>query len=182
MSLDPFDILIDIERKCRTYAKPLPREKSTGRIWQGIGFITSDIHFVAPLSEVVEVLPLPDISMLLGSADWFKGVANLRGHLLPVTDLQAFILERPLEITPKSRVLVVDIEQTVVGFLVSEVLGVQRFFESDLKPLLDENIDRAFVPFLQGEFTVEQKVWQILSLKGLSQTTRFYHVIKEMGV
>jgi twitching motility protein PilI len=181
MAADPFDTLIDIEQKCRRFAKPLPRQQVIGKVWQGIGFIASDLNFVTPLTEIVEILPLPELTSVPAGADWFKGVANLRGRLLPITDLQGFIFGKPQYVTPLSRVLVVEFEQTGVGFLVSQVLGIQRFYENTLQPAVLKDFEPGIQEHMQGMFELDSKNWHILSLKGISQTSQFYHVLKEMG-
>lgn len=201
MSLDPYEILLNLEENCRQFARPLPRQKISGKIWQGIGFISSNVHFVTPLAEIKEILAPPDTTPLPFGASWFRGVANLRGHLLPITDLQGFVLETPHHLSTLSRILVIDFEQTLVGFLVQQVLGVQRFPESLLNSILEDNqisnevskeipkdgsppqeshLEPKFTPYLQGQFTVNEKTWYVLSLKALSQTTQFYHVMKNV--
>lgn len=181
MAKDAFDTLIDIEQKCRAQAKPLPRQKLAGKTWQGIGFALANANFVAPLSEIMEVLPVPSLTELPKSADWFKGVANLRGRVLPITDLQGFVIGTSQTLKPMSRILVSEFEQSIVGFLVSQVLGVQHFVASTLKPEMNGKLDAKFKPYIQGRFEQDDKTWHIVSLKGISQNAEFYHMIKETG-
>lgn len=181
MSHDPFELLIDIERKCKANAKPLPHKQEGGQIWQGIGFVSSNLHFLAPLKEVKEVLTLPAMTALPASADWFMGVASLRGQVLPITDLQCFLQGEKQTITPMSRILVVDFEKTGVGFMVPQVLGVQRFLDKTLQTSIENGIDPNIKEHLQGEFINEVSKWYVLSLKNLSQTGQFYHVVQEAG-
>ncbi len=179
MSMDAFELLQDIEKRCRDNSKPLPQQKAAGKIWQGIGFVASQMNFVAPLNEIIEVMPVPILTTLPGNVAWFRGIANMRGSLLPVTDLEGFILGKPITLSPLSRVLVVDFERTGVGFLVPGVLGVQRFVETNLGPAAKEESE--YAPYVQGQIEEENIKWKVLSLKALSQTAQFYHVIKEMG-
>lgn len=181
MSSDPLDVLLDIEHKCRAFGRPLPRQKMSGKIWQGVGYKTSTLKFITPLDEVIEVAPIPTLTPLPSSAEWFLGVANLRGHLLPVTDLQGFISGEPQTMTPFSRIMVTDFEQTEVGFLVQEVYGVQRFFENSLKQDSPDNLGQ-YKNYSQGYFEQGGDKWHIFSLRALSKIAEFYHVIKETGV
>lgn len=183
MSIDPFDTLLDLEKKCKINACPLPLQSELGRSWQGVGFLTGAYHFVAPLGEVKEVIPLSKLSSLPASVDWFMGIANLRGRVLPVTDLQKFMLGTRQSLTPLSRILVMDFEQSSVGFLVTQVLGVQRFLaQPKVVKTEDLDIDDSFKPHVQGIFEGEKQRWTVLSLKKLSEATQFYHVVKELGV
>ena len=180
MVTDPFEILVDIERKCRAHAKPLPQQKAVGKVWQGIGFVASDMNFVSPLDEIIEVIPVPVLTNMPSSVEWFRGVTNLRGGLLPVTDLEGFVLGTPSTLSPSSRILVVAFENTGVGFLVSEVLGVERFLQSNIKKGAGEKPTK-FEEYIQGIVSEDTESWNIMSLKALSQTAQFYHVIKGMG-
>lgn len=181
---EPFNTLLEIEQKCRLYAKPLPSQKALGRMWQGIGFMSNDVHYVSPIHEIKEVLQLPELTRLPSGVGWFRGVSNMRGHLLPITDLQAFMAElvetdknlASLKILPRlsglSRILVIDFEGGPVGFLVQQVFGIQRFPVKDF----DLSIENAETKtFHDGQVT-----WHLLSLNTLSQMPLFNHIVKQM--
>lgn len=183
--LDPFDVLIELERQCRLNALAIPQEKIAGRIWQGIGFIAANIHLVSPLGEILEILPVPSITPLPQSVSWFKGVASLRGRILPINDLQGLLTNKNQEITHLSRVLIINYEKNEIGFLVQQVLGVQRFYENSLKSNVGETIDSITIDstirsYLQGQFE-EKQTWGLISLKTLCQTPQFYQILEEMG-
>lgn len=175
LHLDPFDALLEMDQQYRTYAKPLPSQRSVGQTWQGIGFLSANIHYVAPLDEVKEVLIVPELTSVPGGVEWFRGVVNLRGHLLPVTELEAFMLavretnenvsSTIIGLTPFSRILVVDFEGSLVGFLVQQVLGVQQFIK--------EKINKSTEQYDDGEIT-----WKLLSFHTISQMPLFNHIVK----
>jgi twitching motility protein PilI len=181
MKADPFDALLEIENNCKKNALPLPSEKNLGETWTGIGFISGNLHLLVPLSEIREVLPYPSLTPIPSSASWFKGVANLRGHFLPITDLENFISNVPLQVSPSARVLVVEFDKSGLGFVVNKVIGLQHFREKNRLPLVSEENNPKFLPFLQGEFEEDHVKWKIISLKALSQTTEFYHVMKSVS-
>ena len=83
----PFALLREIERKARAAVAG----EGTGEIseeWTGIGFRIGQENFVADREQVREVLMLPDtMTRVPGAKRWLLGIANLRGHLLPLIDL-----------------------------------------------------------------------------------------------
>lgn len=181
MTLQPFEVLLDIEKKSLTYAKPLPRQKLMARAWQGIGFYTQDTYFVVPLQEILEVIPYPEVTSLLGSKSWFHGFANLRGGLLPIIDLQGFLTHQDAYTTLDSRVLVVKFDKIKVGFVVERVLGLKKFREQARKQgAMDK--DNAYVPHILGEFEQDDFKWKIFSFKKIIENTDFYHVLREEGL
>lgn len=179
MALDPFEVLIDIERKCRKHAKPIPHQQEAGQVWQGIGFVIGDKHFLAPLKEIKEVLAVPLMTSIPAAAPWFLGVTNLRGQVLPVTDLQAFLFNSQQRFGDDARLLVVDFEKTGVGFLVQQVLGVKKFLNDSMKTIIEDEGLKSVGSYLQGEFSTGSSKEYVLSLKKLSQTAQFYHVVRE---
>lgn len=179
MAVEPFELLVDIEQKCKFYARPIPWQKVSGKIWYGIGYQCSGIDFVSPLSEVLEVIPYPSLTTFPSSSEWFIGMTNLRGHLLPIIDLQGFVMGTVQNISPLSRIIVVDFENTGVGFLVTQVSGVQRFIESKQKKT-EEDL-KGYSKFVKEHFVQGERKWQIFSLKSITLFPEFYHVLKEMG-
>ncbi|WP_031798703.1 chemotaxis protein CheW, partial [Pseudomonas aeruginosa] len=87
----PFQLLVDIDQRCRRLAAGLPAQQEAVQSWSGIGFRMGGRFFVAPMGEVGEVLHEPRYTQLPGVKTWVKGVANVRGRLLPIMDLCGFL-------------------------------------------------------------------------------------------
>jgi twitching motility protein PilI len=88
-SLTAFELLLDIDQRCRLLVADQPPQDNRLQQWSGIGFRIAGQWFVAPMGEVAEVLREPRSSRVPGVQPWVCGVANLRGRLLPVMDLSA---------------------------------------------------------------------------------------------
>ena len=89
-SLTAFELLLQIDQRCRLLAADLPSQPTRQDSWSGIGFRLGEHWYVAPMGEVSEVLHEPRFTQLPGVRPWVKGVANLRGRLLPIIDLSGF--------------------------------------------------------------------------------------------
>lgn len=175
--MDPFLTLLDIETHCRENATTIPRQLETERDWVGVGFKLSNFNFVCPMSMVSEVLRWPAITNLPGAVPWFKGTVNLRGRLLPVTDLQGFV-SGTLEVeTTASRVLVIRIGQEHYGFSVSEVLGIQRFFSAEVKSVESLMEMKDYLPYASGAFERDNQPWVILNFEKITEMPDFYHIV-----
>ncbi len=70
--------------------------------------------------------------LMPGVKPWVKGVANLRGRLLPVMDLGGFLGLELSKARKQRRVLVVEYNDLFVGLLVDEVVGMQHFAQDAL--------------------------------------------------
>ena len=116
-----FELLLDIDRRCRLLAADLPSQETRLQGWSGIGFRVGEQWFVAPMGEVAEVLHEPRCTLMPGVKTWIRGVANLRGRLLPVMDLGGFLGHALSKTGKQRRVLVVDYQDIFIGLLVDEV-------------------------------------------------------------
>ncbi len=79
------------------------------------------------MGEVSEILPEPRFTALPGVKPWLKGVANVRGRLLPIADLGQFLGVKIQALRKQRRILIVDHGDLFVGLAVDEVLGMQHF-------------------------------------------------------
>jgi len=128
MAETPYELLRAIEQRSRERALGLPQQIEVRRTWSGIGFRFGEHHFVAPMGEIVEILEYPPLTRVPSALPWVRGIANVRGSLLPIMDLKGFITGEQTELTRRSRVLVVDsLDPTLQDF----VEGVYRQGEQD---------------------------------------------------
>ena len=170
----PFQLLAEIDQRCRAYAAGLPSQQEVLQTWSGIGFRMGDRHFVAPMGEVSEVLHEQRFTLLPGVKAWVKGVANVRGRLLPVMDLCGFFGNDLSSVRKQRRLLVVDHQEIFAGLTVDEVFGMQHFpvdaFSEQLPPL-----EAKIQPFIHGVFQREQP-WLVFSPHALAQHQDFIEV------
>ena len=169
-SLTAFELLLQIDQRCRLLAADLPSQPPRQDSWSGIGFRVGEHWYVAPMGEVGEVLHEPRFTQLPGVKPWVKGVANLRGRLLPVMDLGGFLGLELSRARKQRRVLVVEFNDLFVGLLVDEVVGMQHF-------PLDAWVASAAssAPFIQGQFDGDPP-WQVFSPFALAQAPGFMDV------
>lgn len=156
----------------------LAKARQTGRNnpdledWVGVVFEVAGEQMVAPLGEVSEVLALPELTAMPLTQPWLLGVANVRGRLLPLTDLAQFLGVQSLERLKNRKVLVVDKPNFFSGLLVDKVLGINRFLASQYVP---EQLSSAsvFAPFNHGKFDQEGESFYVFMPSLLAQDARF---------
>lgn len=170
-----FQLLLEIDQRCRSLAAGLPQQETRQQGWSGIGFRMGERYYVAPMGEVDEILHEPRFATLPGVKPWVKGIANLRGRLLPIMDLHAFFGHELSPLRKQRRVLVIDHHDVFAGLLVDEVLGMQHFSERSLMPDSADDSDRNIAPFVQGRFLREQ-IWRVFSPRVLVQSSGFMDV------
>lgn len=181
-SLTAFELLLQIDRRCRLLAADLPSQPTRQDRWSGIGFRLGELRYVALMGEVIEVLHEPRFTQLPGVKPWVRGVANLRGRLLPIMDLGGFFFDTEPDREPghelatqrrQRRVLVVEHKDVFAGLMVDEVYGLQHFAQDSLRPV--EALTGPMAPFITGRFEREQ-AWHVFSPFALVQSQSFMHV------
>ena len=174
-SLTAFELLLEIDQRCRTLAAGLVSQQTQLSTWSGIGFRIGEHCFVAPMGEIAEILHEPRFTLLPGVKPWVKGVANLRGQLLPIMDLCGFFGAELSPLRKQRRVLVVEFKDVFVGLKVDEVLGMQHFDQRDLETGVQPLPGPQFAPYLQGRFSAEHD-WWVFSPFALAQAPSFWAV------
>ena len=107
-----------------------------------------------------------------GCEAWVKGIANVRGQLLPILDLRQYLGSG---LTPNSRnvrVIVVNHREVPAGLVVDEVLGFRRFSESEFSGDAPPTVVRC-ERYLAGAFRRGPEQWPVLSLRQLVESPSF---------
>jgi twitching motility protein PilI len=170
--LDPVAILRDIEDSCRDCAAGLPRKTEVSKEWSGIAFRLDGNSLLVPMDQVVEILDFPVLSAVPLTQPWVRGMANIRGKLLPVIDLNGYLGNELVHVTDKTRVLVIDYEGLYSGLVVDEVMGLKHFLDEDYT---EEGIEVGALlqPYTGYGYRRNEQVWGVFSLFALADSRQF---------
>jgi len=173
--IDPVAILKEIEDCCRGSEVGFPRKAEASNEWSGIAFRLGRNKLVAPMDDVIEILDLPESSIVPLTQPWVRGIANVRGSLLPVIDLNGYLGKELPRVTSRTRVLVIDFNGVYSGLVVDEVLGLKYFLEEELTAE-DPGVDDELRPWLRSSFRRGDEVWGVFSLLSLVESPMFLQV------
>lgn len=169
----PFDLLREIERRSKTALAGATGDAVDVEEWVGIGFRLGDEQFIVARDRVREVLMVPPfITRVPGAKAWIRGLANLRGHLLPIIDLKAFLGSGPNSGDREARVLVLQGPDMPVGLIVDEVYGFRRFLDSEWADRLPETIIRCD-HYLGGVYERGMETWLVFDVDRLQSSAEF---------
>ena len=169
----PFELLAELERRGRAVSAQLSQETAGGREWVGVALrMAGDLYLVAR-EETREVLGVPaSTTRVPGAKGWIKGLANVRGQLLPIVDLRQFLGSGVTPITRNTRIVVVNHREIPAGLLVDEVLGFRRFAEAEFSGEAPPTVARC-ERYLAGSFRRGQDQWPVLSLRQVLESPSF---------
>lgn len=169
----PFELLRQLERLARVALTGQGRDAASEREWVGVAFRMSSEGFLVAREETREVLGFPAvITRVPGAKAWIRGLANVRGTLLPVVDLRAFLGGGVTSITRGARVLVANHREVPAGLLVDEVQGFRRFADGEFSATPPPTIVRC-ERYLAGAFRRGTESWPVFSLRSLLESAEF---------
>ena len=172
---DPIALLRDMERRARGESDPSADAQSSGEVWRGIGFSVAGRRLVTPMADVTEVMHCPKLARVPGAKDWLMGIANLRGALLPVVNLQGFLRTQSAVLDREARVLIIEQDEILSGLAVEEVFGVKHFLEDQRLPDAAASEDW-LSPYVVGSFGVAGETWEVFDVHVLIAAPAFMQV------
>ncbi|MCV6605293.1 MAG: chemotaxis protein CheW, partial [Porticoccaceae bacterium] len=86
-----FQTLVALDTYCRQSDRRLPSEDQVVPTVSVVCFALQGQQFAVPFSDIVELLEVPACTRLPRVQNWVRGVANVRGRLLPIIDLAEFV-------------------------------------------------------------------------------------------
>lgn len=174
-SVSPFTLLREIDQRSRGMALGLPQQVEVRRTWSGIGFRIGDLLMVSSLGEIAEILVYPALTRVPQAKAWVKGIANVRGTLLPVMDLRSFIEGTATELNRRSRVLMIQSENLTAGLLVDEAMGMRHFFDEERVGGLS-SLPEVYREFIAAGYKQGNTQWGVFSMERLATNKRFLEV------
>jgi twitching motility protein PilI len=169
----PFELLKELEKRSRNPAAGGTPDAAAGQEWVGVAFRMGGETFLVAREETREVLGYPAVvTRIPGARSWVKGLANVRGQLLPMLDLRQFLGSGSTTAGRNTRVVVVNHRDIPAGLMVDEVLGFRRFAESEFNTEPPPTVIRCD-SYLAGAFRRGGEVWPVLSLKSLVESQSF---------
>lgn len=173
--IDPFSLLRDIAERSRKNAFGLPQQEAARNLWHGVAFVLSGVNLVMSMEQVREILKYPALSTVPRAKPWVKGIANIRGTLLPIMDLNGFISGERTALERRTRVLVVESAGVTCGLLVDEVLGMRHFLADSYHAVLPE-VAPALGAYLSGSYGQAGNLWGVFGPERLMDSPEFIQV------
>jgi len=130
------------------------------------------LQFVTAMDQISEVVPSAHFAVVPRSRSWLRGIANVRGRLLTVIDLQDFLGMGPVNADQYARLIVINNEQLSCCLLVRRLQGLRHFdLLGDSSDIGD--IDQQIAGYITGALDREQKKWLVFDADRLAEDKRF---------
>jgi purine-binding chemotaxis protein CheW len=114
---------------------------------QLVSFKIGNEEFGVDILNVQEINRMTQITKVPNSPEFVEGVINLRGRIIPVIDLRSRIGIIKKDADKNTRIVVIEIQEKIIGFIVDAVKEVLRIPAdiTEAPPELVNGIDSEFI-------------------------------------
>ena len=107
---------------------------SRAEVLQVVGFKVGDEEFGLDILRVQEIIRVQDLTRVPNSPDFVDGVINLRGKVVPIIALRKRFGLPEQAHDKQTRIVVLEVEDMVLGFIVDSVSEVLRIPADHIAP------------------------------------------------
>ena len=99
-----------------------------------VTFKSGNEYFGLKIEYVSEIIVYQEITEIPESEDYIKGLINLRGKIIPVIDVRIRFKQEEMEYTDRTCIVIVNVNDMVVGLIVEKIAEVVEIKEEDVLP------------------------------------------------
>ncbi len=105
-----------------------------GNILQLVSFQLDQEEFAIDILGVQEIIRVVEITPVPNAPYYVEGVINLRGKVIPIVNLRSRFGLSPASPSKETRIIVVEVLDSILGFIVDSVEEVLRLPEVCMEP------------------------------------------------
>lgn len=109
-------------------------KKQDDELLQLVTFSIGEEEFGVDILKVQEIIRTMEITKVPRAQDFVEGVINLRGKVIPIIDLRRRFALDSKEHDKHTRIIVIEINNMIVGFVVDSVSEVLRIPAGTVEP------------------------------------------------
>jgi purine-binding chemotaxis protein CheW len=136
---------------------------------QLVGFKLGNEDFGIDIGRVQEINMMMQLTKIPNSNRFVEGVVNLRGKIVPVINLRERLGLPKKEDDRRTKIIVSDIDNKLIGYIVDEVNEVLRISKGILEPT-PELVTGVDADLIQGVAKLEGRLLILLNLDKLLNT------------
>ncbi|NMC48556.1 MAG: purine-binding chemotaxis protein CheW [Desulfovibrio sp.] len=110
------------------------QKKQDAELMQLVTFSIGEEEFGVDILKVQEIIRMMEITKVPRAPDVVEGVINLRGKVIPIIDLRKRFGLSTRDHDKHTRIIVIEINNMIVGFVVDSVSEVLRIPSNTVEP------------------------------------------------
>jgi purine-binding chemotaxis protein CheW len=110
------------------------KDDSSGELIQLVSFKLDEEEYGVDVLKVREIIRMPGITRVPNTPHYVEGVINLRGKVIPIMSIRRRFGLCEIESDKSTRIMVMDVDGELMGFIVDSVSEVIRISEREIQP------------------------------------------------
>ena len=134
-------------------------------IIQLVSFTLDNEEYGVEVLKVREIIRMPVITKMPNTPNYSDGIINLRGKVIPIISMRRKFNMYDSESSSHTRIIIMDIDGELMGFVVDSVSEVLRVSSSEIQPTpstISGDIDQEF---LAGVINRSERLLVLLDLE-----------------
>lgn len=164
MTSEPFNSLKAMARLIADRAAPVPASQELLQNWHGAAFDIMGTRCVVSADDTRMIVDLSDTIPLPGVKHWVKGLANVGGRVIAISDLTAFV-SGGSKSSDGRQALIINGRGIHAGLLIEKSYGGVRLSTEELRT--DKSVPEALRPYVSGVFATRNGDYALLDTKRL---------------
>jgi len=123
-----------LDERASVLAQTPEKTADIAALVQHVAFQLSGETYGLDVRLVEEIQPIKDLALIPCTPAFVVGAVNVRGSILPVIDIKSFFALAESEVTPTSKIIVINADETRLGILADSVDEVMDLCADDVKP------------------------------------------------
>lgn len=121
---------------------------------------------------------MTNITKIPQASGYVKGIINLRGRIIVVINLDVIMGMKSKEQDENTRIIVADIGETVMGFIVDSVSEVIRLPSSSVEPAPSVIANKIGTEYVRGVGKMEDRLLILLDLDKILGANELHDISK----
>ncbi|NJD52108.1 MAG: chemotaxis protein CheW [Candidatus Methanoperedens sp.] len=156
--------------------QPQDAKAKSGDELQLVVFNIGTEEFGVEIMNVQEIIRMTNITKIPQASGYVKGIINLRGKIIVVINLNVIMGMDSKEHNENTRIIVADIGETVMGFVVDSVSEVIRLPESSVEPAPAVIANKIGTEYVRGVGKMEDRLLILLDLDKILSASELHNV------
>lgn len=150
---------------------------------QAVLFCLNGIKCGVQTEQVQEIVQYQEVESIGQMPKCIDGVINLRGNNIPVINLNKRFKSGEADITKKTKIIVSNVNEMHVGFMVDEVSEIMKFHDEDISSPTEvlKKVSKDYISYIGKKN--EEELFIILDLKKVLNEKEFKQLsLKKLGI
>ncbi len=151
-----------LKKRAKSLSKIEDEEKDT-EIIMIICFALGDEFYAIEIDYIIEILNNFNITQVPSLPPFIRGVINLRGEIISVTDLKFVFDLGNTNINAETNLIIIKAEGTTTGLLVDYITDIDEIPKDSIEPTLI-TIEKDKADYIMGEVMIRERMHALIDV------------------